>query len=175
MNKTIVLIGYMGSGKTTIGNKLSSHYKLPFIDLDKEIILHENNPIDKIFKKKGELYFRKIEYKILSKIINNLSQSIISLGGGTPCYFDTIELLNRNSQIQTLYLKTNVNVLTDRLFNEKDKRPLIKSIKSKNLLKDFISKHLFERSIYYNKAKIILDTDNKSLDSIVNELERILT
>ena len=165
----------MGSGKTTIGQKLSSHYKLPFIDLDQQIILHENNSIEKIFQKKGELYFRKIEYKILSKIISNSNQSVISIGGGTPCYFNSIELLNSNNRIHTLYLKTNLDILTNRLFKERDKRPLIKSIKSKHLLKEFIGKHLFERAIYYNKAKSILDTDNKSLDSIITEVEGILT
>lgn len=174
LKKTIVIIGYMGCGKTTLGKKLSKHYQLPFIDLDAEIVSFENNPIEKIFQTKGELYFRRIEYKILLKIIKNSSKSIISLGGGTPCYFDTIELLNKNEKIHTFYLKTDISILTDRLFIDKNKRPIIKSIGSKNLLKEFVGKHLFERSTYYNKAKSILVTNNKSLNSLVNEVKEIL-
>ena len=174
MKKIIVMIGYMGCGKTTLGKKLSKHYKLPFIDLDDEIVSFENNSIEKIFQTKGELYFRKIEYKILFKIIRNSNRSVISLGGGTPCYFDTIELLNKNEKIHTFYLKTDINILTDRLFIDKNKRPIIKSIDSKNLLKEFVGKHLFERSIYYNKAKSILVTNNKTLNSLVNEVKEIL-
>ena len=83
-------------------------------------------------------------------------------------------MLNKNEKIHTFYLKTDISILTDRLFIDKNKRPIIKSIGSKNLLKEFVGKHLFERSTYYNKAKSILVTNNKSLNSLVDEVKEIL-
>ncbi|MBL30333.1 MAG: shikimate kinase [Flavobacteriaceae bacterium] len=174
LKKIIVLIGYMGCGKTTVGEKLSTKCRLPFLDLDNEIIKNEKKSIEKIFELEGEIYFRKIEYQVLVNSIKNSDNSIISLGGGTPCYYNSMDLLNKYDYIHTVYLKTSPDVLVNRLFEERTERPMIKTIKSQKSLKDFINKHLFERSIYYHKAKSIIKTDNKSPDKIVNEIRKII-
>ena len=169
MNNLIVLIGYMGSGKSSVAKALSSKLKTNHIDLDKFIESSEGISISNIFKKKGEINFRKIERKYLENILKSKKYSIISLGGGTPCYFDNIEFINKFSN-NTIFLKTSIYELTERLFIEKDDRPIISHLKSKKNLNDFIAKHLFERSKFYNKSKIVIDTDKKGIEEIVGEL-----
>lgn len=169
MNNLIVLIGYMGSGKSSVAKVLSSKLKTNHIDLDQFIESSEGISISNIFKKKGEINFRKIERKYLENILKSKKYSIISLGGGTPCYFDNIEFINKFSN-NTIFLKTSINELTERLFIEKDDRPIISHLKSKKKLNDFIAKHLFERNKFYNKTKIVIDTDKKGIEEIVGEL-----
>ena len=169
MNNLIVLIGYMGSGKSSVAKALSSKLKTNHIDLDKFIEYSEGISISNIFKKKGEINFRKIERKYLENILKSKKYSIISLGGGTPCYFDNIEFINKFSN-NTIFLKASIHELTERLFIEKDDRPIISHLKSKKKLNDFIAKHLFERNKFYNKTKIVIDTDKKGIEEIVWEL-----
>ena len=165
----------MGSGKTSIGQALANIFKIPFIDLDNEIVKVEKKSIDKIFIENGELYFRKIEYKCLKNILKSSVLSIISLGGGTPCYFDTIEMLNENDKIDTIFLRTSINNLTERLFKQINHRPKIKHLNSKKVLNEFIGKHLFERNQFYNKSELIINTDNKSIFEIADEIKFRLT
>ena len=174
MNNLIVLIGYMGSGKSSVAKALSSKLKTNHIDLDQSIESSEGISISNIFKKKGEINFRKIERKYLENILKSKKYSIISLGGGTPCYFDNIEFINKFSN-NTIFLKTSIYELTERLFIEKDNRPIISHLKSKKNLNDFIAKHLFERSKFYNKSRIVIDTDKKGIEEIVGELLDKLT
>jgi len=174
MNNPIVLIGYMGSGKSSVAKALSSKLKTNHIDLDQFIQSSEGISISNIFKKKGEINFRKTEREYLENILKSKKYSIISLGGGTPCYFDNIEFINKFSN-NTIFLKTSIYELTERLFIEKDDRPIISHLKSKKNLNDFIAKHLFERSKFYNKSKIVIDTDKKGIEEIVGELLDKLT
>ena len=174
MNNLIVLIGYMGSGKSSVAKVLSSKLKTNHIDLDQFIESSEGISISNIFKKKGEINFRKTEREYLENILKSKKYSIISLGGGTPCYFDNIEFINKFSN-NTIFLKTSIYELTERLFIEKDDRPIISHLKSKKNLNDFIAKHLFERSKFYNKSKIVIDTDKKGIEEIVGELLDKLT
>lgn len=175
MKKKIVLIGYMGSGKSTIGKALATIFKIPFIDLDSEIIKLEKKSIDNIFNESGELYFRKIEHECLKNILNTLDLSVISLGGGTPCYYDTIEILNSDDKVYTVFLKASINTLSERLFKEIKNRPKINHLKNKKLLTDFIRKHLFERNYYYNKSNYIINTDNKSVSKVASQIKSHLT
>jgi len=174
MNNPIVLIGYMGSGKSSVAKALSSKLKTNHIDLDQFIESSEGISISNIFEKKGEINFRKTEREYLENILKSKKYSIISLGGGTPCYFDNIEFINKFSN-NTIFLKTSIYELTERLFIEKDDRPIISHLKSKKILNDFIAKHLFERSKFYNKSKIVIDTDKKGIEEIVGELLDKLT
>jgi len=147
----LVLLGYMASGKSTIGKKLSKKMNIPFIDLDTEIIQRSGMSIPEIFKLKGEIYFRKLESEVLQILLNEEKELIIALGGGTPCYGNNMkEILKKATSI---YLKGSLNYMVDRLSNpkRKSKRPLIAHI-DQNDLKEFIAKHLFERNNYYNKA-----------------------
>jgi len=114
--------------------------------------------------------FRKIETTYLNELIANQENSIISLGGGTPCYGNNLEeLLNAKNTI-TIYLKASLNELVKRLVKDKDKRPLIAHLKPESEVLEFIGKHLFERSYYYNQAAEIINVDDKNMDTIVEEI-----
>ena len=166
----LVLIGYMGSGKSTVGMKLATALGYEFIDLDNRIEFLEGKSISEIFKEKGEIYFRKLENQILKDLVSSENNVLISTGGGTPCYGDTMEFLSSQEATVTIYLKTSLAVLADRLFTERVNRPLIAHIDDKITLIDFIRKHLFERSFYYNQAKLNIDTENASIGIIVQKI-----
>ena len=174
INKKIVFLGYMGSGKSSIAKLISEKLDLINVDLDNYIEKKENKSIRNIFKFSGELYFRRIENKYLKDLLNSDNYKIISIGGGTPCYSDNIELII-DSKCIIFYLRANVDTLSDRLFNEREKRPLISRIKSKKDLKTFISKHLFERNQFYLKSNFIIDVDKKTENEITNECISLLS
>ena len=165
-----ILLGYMGSGKTTIGKKLSVAVNQPFIDLDTQIEQLEKKSIIGIFQSKGEIYFRKREREVLENLLSQEDNIILSLGGGTPCLGDTMEMLVANPDVNTIYLKASNEVLTNRLFVNKEERPLISHIPTKSDLNDFVRKHLFERNFYYNQASQKISIDDKDEKSIVAEI-----
>ena len=149
----------MGCGKSILGKALASQVNVSFLDLDKKIEEHEKKPINEIFELKGELYFRQIERKILLEIIGSSIPKIVSLGGGAPCYFRNMTNIV-NSPHQSIYFKASIDNLVDKLYNKNHKRPLISHLKNKIDLREFISKHLFERSFFYEKAEIKINVDN---------------
>ena len=165
---TISLIGYMGSGKSLISNKLISIKKIKKIDLDFEISKELGLSIPEIFEKKGEIFFRKKEKEILERIFSLKEECILSLGGGTPCYYNNIEIINENSI--SIYLRAKIDTLVKRLLEDKIHcRPLINGIPDEQL-PEFIGQHLFERNHFYNQAKIIIDTDNLTAEEVVDEI-----
>lgn len=166
----IVLIGYMGSGKSTIGNALASVIKAPFFDLDAEIEREEENTIQNIFEQKGEIYFRKKEQATIFNLLKQNGTNIIATGGGTPCYGNIMQKLVAEKDIKTIFLKASIETLTQRLSLEKDKRPLISHLQTNTLVNDFIRKHLFERNFYYFQAKNTVEVDAKSKEEIVEEI-----
>ncbi|WP_111308215.1 shikimate kinase [Confluentibacter sediminis] len=166
----VILIGYMASGKSTIGRVLAEKLNHHFIDLDDYIEKKEQISIGNIFKSKGEIYFRKLEKKYLKAILENENHVVLSLGGGTPCYGDNMNLILNDANSISIYLKTSIAALVSRLKNEKSKRPLIAHIETDDLLAEFIGKHLFERSQYYNLAETKIVTDGKAGTEIVEEL-----
>jgi shikimate kinase len=166
----LVLIGYMGSGKSAVGMELATALGYKFIDLDSHIEFLEDKPISEVFKEKGEIYFRKLENRILKELVSSEKNVLISTGGGTPCYGNTMKFLTNQEETVTIYLKTSLTVLADRLFTERVNRPLISHIEDKIALIDFIRKHLFERSFYYNQAKLNIDTENASVGKIVEKI-----
>jgi shikimate kinase len=170
----VVLMGYMGSGKSTIGKELATVLNYSFLDLDDYIIDKEKDSISDIFKSKGEIYFRKKETEYLKELIESSENLVLALGGGTPCYGNNIDLLTNNPNVELFYLKLSIPLLTKRLFEARAKRPLISHLDSEDALMEFIGKHLFERVQYYNRAEYIINTDNKSpqdvLESILMQL-----
>jgi shikimate kinase len=170
--KKIILLGYMGSGKSTIAKLVSNKLQLPFKDLDLCIEENEQMSISAIFKTKGEIYFRKIEHLFFKTLIASEESFVLSLGGGTPCYANNYQLLCGND-IVSIYLKTSVQNLYQRLKTDKETRPLV-SNKSPEELKEFIAQHLFERSFYYNQALHTINTDGKSPQEIVAEIQNLL-
>ena len=167
---TLVLIGYMASGKSTIGRILAKKLDYNFIDLDNYIEEMEKMSVKDIFKTKGEIYFRKIESQYLKEIVSRKSKTVLSLGGGTPCYHNNMELILNGRQVKSIYLKASIKTLISRLKNEKNKRPLISHIETEEALVEFIGKHLFERGQFYNLANKTIVTDNKTEDVIIEEL-----
>lgn len=170
--KKIILLGYMGSGKSTVGKLLSKSINYNSLDLDKLIETEQGLSINKIFNQHGELYFRKLEHQILIETLKRDDNCIISLGGGTPCYSNNMELFNNENTI-TIYLNCSVDELFERLNYNKSKRPLIANMDDTEL-KEYIAKHLFERSFYYNQAQFKIDTNGKTRLEIVEEIRKIL-
>ena len=168
----IVLLGYMGVGKSTIGKELSKKIHRKFIDLDDYIVANENLSVNQLFEQKGEIYFRKMEHHYFKELIENGEDFILSIGGGTPCYYNNHFLLE-NKNVHSIYLKASIETLYTRLVNEKKERPLLKDL-NETQLKEYIGKHLFERSFYYQKAKNTITVDAKSATVIGNEIEDLI-
>ena len=166
----LVLIGYMASGKSTIGEKLAKKLNYNFMDLDDFIENKENDTVSNIFKNKGEIYFRKQETIYLKELLQNQSNIILSVGGGTPCYANNMELILNEDNVKSIYLKASIPNLVDKLINKKSKRPLIAHIETEEELTEFVAKHLFERIQYYNQAEIQIITDNKTKKEIVEDI-----
>lgn len=148
--KVVYLIGFMGSGKTTIGKELSNRLDWPFYDLDQLIEEQENLTISQIFSSKGEKYFRKQE-ELLLKALSLKASAIISLGGGTPCNERNWDYIN---QKRAVYLKVSKKDLVERLWTQKSKRPLISDIGSKKVLLLRIEELLKYRKTFYNRARV---------------------
>lgn len=157
----------MGSGKSHISKILSEKINFKLIDLDKEISRRNKLTIPEIFEKKGEIYFRKLEREILEEILATEENIVFSLGGGTPVYYNNMEIINHNSK--SVFLRTSINTLIERISKQKEKRPLIANISDENL-PEFIAKHLFERNVFYSKAQFQISTDSKEPEEIMNEI-----
>ena len=151
--KRIILIGYMGAGKTTIGKALSKELGVIFYDLDWYIENRMRKTVAQIFAERGEEGFRKIEYNMLHEVAE-FEDVIISCGGGTPCFFDNMDYLNQQGQV--VYLKAEPEVLYKHLLMGKVERPLIKG-KSREELLTFICEQLERREPFYSKARYTLD------------------
>jgi shikimate kinase len=168
----IVLIGYMGSGKSTVGKLLADRLNLNFIDLDNYIEGKLKTKIAGIFKEKGEIYFRKKEHQYIMEILEKKQDLVIATGGGTPCYSGNMQAMLEKSN-RVVYLMVSVSELSERLFKEKHQRPLIAHL-SKHELPEFIGKHLLERSLFYSSANHTVICEKKSLQQIVREIEDLL-
>ena len=158
------LIGYMASGKTTLGEELANHLNLSFIDFDVLIEKKIEMSIFDFFQTQGESVFRNIE----NSIIRNYRfqrDAIVATGGGTPCFHNNHQLLS--SLGTTIYLKVSVEEIVRRLeFN--DKRPII--FDNKLNLRSFVSKQILEREKYYLKSDYIIESDSISVDLLLKEI-----
>lgn len=172
--KNIYLLGFMGSGKSFIGKKLSENLGLNFLDLDLSIEDSSQLTITQIFSQIGEKGFRLTEANVLRKTAD-ISQHIISCGGGTPCYHDNMKWIKDHGI--SIYLKTSKELLFRRLNNQKNERPLICNMQDEEL-KQFISVKLDERENYYSQADYIhhQTSDDNDFDRIekyiIEELKR---
>tara|TARA_R110000868_G_scaffold21640_3_gene89710 strand:- start:11990 stop:12505 length:516 start_codon:yes stop_codon:yes gene_type:complete len=169
----IVLIGYMGSGKSTIGELLSKILNINFIDLDEYIESKLDCSVQEVFKEKGELFFRKMEHKYIQELMDEKKSFVLSTGGGTPCYSNNLDVIKTETP-NVFYLKVSIAGLVERLVLEKENRPLIANINNDGL-PEFIGKHLFERNNFYLKANHIITCDGKSPEKIVDEIKSRLT
>jgi shikimate kinase len=154
MKRHLAIAGFMGSGKTTLAKQISESSGVPYVDLDEYIEQQEGKSIVEIFEVYGEGKFRELETLYLKKILSVEKSTIIALGGGTVCFNDNINLIKQNAWLITIMV--NSETLTKRLWNEKDKRPLIKHFQSKEDLRQFIDQKLNERLSYYMQADWVL-------------------
>ena len=170
----IFLIGFMGCGKSTLGKKLAKKMDYAFIDIDKEIVTSEGKSIEDIFKEQGETYFRTLETNWLHQFTG--TNTIVSVGGGTPCFNNNLTQMHKKGA--SIYLKVEVKMLTERLINAKNKRPLIEKFKhGKILLESEIKRLLSDREVYYNQASISLEASNMSntkIDLLVKTINGIV-
>ena len=171
----IILIGYMGAGKTTIGKALSKELGMPFYDLDWYIESRRRKTIPQLFAELGEDGFRKIERNMLHEVAE-FENVIISCGGGTPCFFDNIDYMNEQGDV--VYLHCEPDVLEKHLRMGKVERPLIKG-KTEEELTAFIREQLAYREQFYNKAKHKLDVtlmDNyEKIKITIEKLKELLS
>jgi len=163
----IYLIGYMGSGKSTLGRKLSEFVNLQFVDMDHYIEERNYKTIPQIFSEEGEVEFRKKERKALEEL-SEFTDIVIATGGGAPCFFDNVNLMNKTGK--TIYLNIEPKILADRLLKSKTERPLIKG-KSREELVAFINETLKKRNEFYKQAKIEItqpDIDLHKLQKLIS-------
>jgi shikimate kinase len=162
----------MASGKSSIGKTLSKNLSLRFIDLDDYIIEKENRSIADLFKEKGEIYFRRIERKYLIEILSKDDDLMLSLGGGTPCYGNNMEQINKEDTV-SVYLQGSIPTISKRLIKDKSKRPLISFLRDDKIT-EFVAKHIFERRPFYEQAKMTIKIDDKTKKELTTELEKLL-
>ena len=151
----IIIIGYMGAGKTTVGKALANSLQLPFYDLDWYIEGRMRKTVAQLFAERGEEGFRQVERHMLHEVAE-FEDVVISCGGGTPCFFDNMEYLN--AQGETIYLKATPEVLYKHLQMGKTVRPLLRDKTPEETL-DFINSQLAHREPFYNKAHHTLDVN----------------
>jgi len=152
----IYLVGYMGCGKSTIGRKVAELLGIGFVDLDKYIEERYFKTVSAIFTEEGEDGFREKERLSLAEV-SQFENVVIGTGGGAPCFFDNMEVMNDHGV--TIYIAPDTDVLATRLLKSKTERPLIAG-KSPEELISFIDNGLLKRAPFYEKAKIIIRGEN---------------
>jgi shikimate kinase len=166
----IYLVGFMGCGKSTTGRKLAKLTGLNFIDLDKYIEERAFKSIPLIFSEEGEKGFREKERRSLEEV-SQFENVVIGTGGGTPCFFDNMEMMNRSGF--TVYLAPDTETLADRILRSKTERPLV-SGKTKEELIIYINETLKIRSPFYDQARLVIRGDvNYRPEIIIGEIEKL--
>jgi len=150
--KNVVLVGFPGCGKTTVGNQLASQLNLNFVDLDAAVEEKYHTTVPQLFQKYGELVFRKCEYQTLNELLQK-EQLLIATGGGAPCYEDAMSLINQHAL--SVYLNLSEETLVQRLRNSHKVRPLVQNLTLPEL-QQYVHDTLCKRCSYYEQAQLIL-------------------
>lgn len=170
----IILVGYMGAGKTTLGKALATSIGREFHDLDWLIEERTGKTIPQIFAERGEDGFRQIERQTLTEAVSE-DGLVLAVGGGTPCFFDNIDVMN--SHARTVYLQASPETLMAHIRMGGSKRPLVDGKTDSELL-DYIEHSLKVREPFYNRAnyKVAIGTitDDKQIDEYVDKIKDIL-
>lgn len=167
----VFLIGYMGSGKTSIGKKLAARLNYGFIDTDREIEQSYGGTVRELFEKEGEAFFRRRERELLEKLGEREGDFIVSTGGGMPCAPGNIELMNGAGL--TIYLKMGPEKLASRLKGGRDKRPMLRGLADEELV-SFIARNLELRGPFYGRAAMVLECDDASDEYICAQAEQCI-
>ena len=162
----VVLIGFMGAGKSTIGKNLAEMLGFPFVDTDECIEQKENNSISSIFEKKGEVQFREMEADLI-RSLNVNDKMVLAVGGGLPVYHDNMQFLNSHGY--TIYLKHEADELAKRLKKEREHRPLLAKLTDKELL-EYVTWMLEKRARVYEQSKLILPTSEQNMAQILDRI-----
>lgn len=172
--KSIIIIGYMGAGKTTVGKALAKELGVMFYDLDWYIESRMRKTVKQIFDEIGEEGFRKIERNMLHEVAE-FENVVVSCGGGTPCFFDNMDYMNQLGE--TIYLKASPETLHTHLKMGKGVRPLLLN-KTLEEVEIFIREQLKLREPFYNKAKHIIDInvmdDFDKINGMVQQIRKML-
>ena len=166
----IFLIGFMGSGKTTVGRPLAKALGLRFVDMDHHITDTCHKTVGELFEALGEEGFRELERKTLAEL-SAQDGFVMATGGGAPCFFDNMEVMNRAGS--TIYLKVSPEGLAARLRHGCDKRPLLRGRNDEELL-EYIRTALAGREKFYTQARITVDCDGYSDTQIVDKCRRVI-
>lgn len=161
----IILIGFMGAGKTSVGKKLAKELNFDFRDTDHEIELLENKSISDIFEQNGEKYFRKLENNVLEKLVKN-DNIVISTGGGIIITEENLNILKNEEKV--IFLDGSVETIIKHLDNERNKRPLLK--KSKNLNKKIEELLSIRYEKYREVSDILIDINGKNIDEVISQI-----
>jgi len=161
----LVLIGFMGCGKTSLGKWISHNASMSFYDTDEYIVSKQNREIVEIFATDGESYFRDLETETLKEMNEKFRYSVISVGGGLPLREENRELLKNIGIV--IYLRTTQDTLVKRLGND-TKRPLLVGSDIRSKIQELM---IQRESIYENTAQIIVDTDDRTFGQIYKEIE----
>lgn len=160
----IFLIGMMGSGKTTLGRQLAQEPGYVFVDLDEYIVAQQGKSIAELFAQQGEAHFRELERKAVEELVWNQTRAVIATGGGTPCFFDTMDFINRHGR--SVYLEVPVAVLAERLLAYgQAQRPLLAG-KSEAELISFLTQTLDHRRQFYGRASHVLPAGEQTVQSL---------
>src|SRR5690606_14036728 len=164
----LFLIGYMGSGKTTLGDPLAKKLQIPFIDLDTLLEKREGKSIPQLFEEVGEAGFREKERDLLQKGVFP-DQFVMATGGGAPCFFDNMDWMHR--QGITMYLRARAEEIARRLENERSQRPLLRDIEKQDLV-GVIRERIAGREKFYLQAKLVMEHDNLTVDLLLEALQK---
>lgn len=166
MKNNIVLIGFMGCGKTTVGEALAEKLSYDFLDTDQYIEKRENRTISDIFEQEGENYFRNLETESLQELVEQTSASIVSSGGGLPLRPENAKLLQELGFV--IYLKVQKETVLERLQGDQT-RPLLQCADPEKKVQELLE---YRDPIYEVGAHMVVSVDGKSVDAIVEEIER---
>jgi shikimate kinase len=165
----VFLIGLPGSGKTTFGKSLAEKLKLPFLDLDAELERKEGQPVRKIFESKTENYFRQSESTLLKEFCGQAKDFVMSTGGGAPCFFDNMSLMNRSGH--TIFLNPPIKEIVDRLMTtDLSDRPLLATA-DRGQLEVKIKSMLTERIPFYEQAQLVYHETSLSAEAVALKIK----
>lgn len=161
----VILIGFMGVGKTTVGKYVARKLNLEFIDMDKEIENRQGKTISKIFEENGELYFRQIETGLLKELINR-ENILISTGGGIVTVEENLKIIKKEKNV--IFLDANTNTILKHLSKEIDKRPLLKNSNNREKTISELLESRYDK--YNNVCDIRIDVNQKNVEEVISQI-----
>ncbi len=165
----VVLVGFMGAGKSTLGQELAENMQIQFIDTDHVIEIQQGRSISDLFDQLGEKRFRELEANFIREM-DTTKKMVIAIGGGLPIFHENMDYLNAHGT--TIYLKHETNELYQRLINDRLKRPLLAQLSEENLFA-YIEENKALRAQYYNQAKHVLSTEQQDVSTILALIQKI--